>query len=162
LQADKKILPVLEDMGNIITSDKNSITIVGKGIKPVTVDMIDFPDQAQTLAVTAAFADGKSVLIGLESLHVKETDRLKATAEELDRMNVDTQTTYDSLVVHGGKSVKANTIDTYGDQRMAMAFAVAGAVMQDITINDPDVVNKTFPAFWSKLKEIGIGVKEVA
>ena len=160
LQADKKLLPVLEKMGNEITFQKDSITFVGNEIKPVSIDMIDFPDQAQTLAVLVAFAQGASKLSGLESLHVKETDRLKATEKELNKMKIKTQSTYDTVTIEGGKPVAAE-IETYGDQRMAMAFAVAGAKISDVLINDPDVVNKTFPQFWKKLEEIGIEVKEV-
>ena len=160
LQADKKLLAVLQHMGNDIQYATNEITIIGKGITPVSIDMIDFPDQAQTLAVLLAFADGKSKLTGLESLHVKETDRLRATEKELKKMHITTEASYDSLTIFGNKPTAA-TIATYGDQRMAMAFAVASAVIPDVIINDPDVVNKTFPEFWHKLEEIGIGVKEI-
>lgn len=160
LQADKKLLPVLEQMGNEITCGTNEITIVGKAIKPITLDMIDFPDQAQTLAVLLAFAPEKSVLTGLESLHVKETDRLKATVNELERMCVETESTYDTLTIHGGGTAPSH-VETYGDQRMAMAFAIAGAVIPPMVIKNADVVNKTFPEFWDKLKEIGIGVEDV-
>jgi len=161
LQADKKILPVLEGMGNKINYSEDEITIVGGDVKPITIDMIDFPDQAQTLAVLTAFADGKSILTGLHSLHVKETDRLKATVNELQKMKIKTEATNDTLTVYGN-TPEAAAIDTYGDQRTAMSFAVAGAKIQGMIINDPDVVNKTFPKFWDKLKELGIDIKEVA
>jgi 3-phosphoshikimate 1-carboxyvinyltransferase len=161
MQADKKLLSVLERMGNVITYNKDQITIVGKGVKPVNLDMIDFPDQAQTIAVLEAFAKGKSILTGLESLHVKETDRLKATEKELQKMKIETQSSFDTLTIYGNKPT-ATIIDTYGDQRTAMSFAVAGAEIPGMIINDPDVVNKTFPKFWDKLKEIGINVKEIA
>jgi len=158
-QADKKILTVLEQMGNTITYGADEITIIGTQITPVTVDMIDFPDQAQTLAVLAAFAKGKTVLTGLQSLHVKETDRLQATMNELTKMQVKTEATYDTLTIYGGDPQPA-VIDTYGDQRTAMSFAVAGCKLSGIKINDPDVVNKTFPVFWDKLEELGIKVKK--
>ncbi len=161
LQADKKLLPVLEQMGNEIQNGINEITIIGNGITPVYIDMIDFPDQAQTLAVLVAFADGESKLTGLESLHVKETDRLKATEKELNKMRINTKSSYDSLTIHGGNPETA-IVDTYGDQRMAMAFAIAGAKIHEMKINDPDVVNKTFPEFWHKFRDLGIEIKEVA
>lgn len=155
LQADKKLLSVIELMGNEIIYTSNEITIVGKAINAVTIDMIDFPDQAQTLAVLMAFAKGKSTLKGLESLHVKETDRLKATEKELNKMGIRTKSTYDTLTIFGGNP-KTSAVDTYGDQRMAMAFAIAGAKLPNMVINDPEVVNKTFPEFWDILEEIGI------
>ncbi|HWY80036.1 MAG TPA: 3-phosphoshikimate 1-carboxyvinyltransferase [Candidatus Sulfotelmatobacter sp.] len=161
LQADKKLLPILEKMGNEIIIDNNTITIVGKEIKPVTVNMIDFPDQAQTLAVLTAFAKGKSVLTGLESLHVKETDRLKATVSELAKMGIKTESTHDTLTIFGGNPQSAS-IDTYGDQRTAMSFAIAGFKLSNMIINDPDVVNKTFPNFWDMLEEVGMKWNGVA
>ncbi|SRR6266568_4268028 len=161
LQADKKLLPILEQMGNSITHDSTTITIAGNGVKPVTVDMIDFPDQAQTIAILVSFAKGQSVLTGLQSLHVKETDRLKATESELKKMEIKTQSSNDSLTIYGGNPKTAN-IDTYGDHRMAMSFAIAGAKLSGMTISDSEVINKTFPDFWEKLKQIGMDVKEVA
>jgi len=158
LQADKKLLTVAREMGCTITSKKNEITISGNGVLPVTINMIDFPDQAQTVAVLAAFAEGKTVLNGLQSLHVKETDRLKASENELKKMGIKTESTYDSLTIYGGDP-NAAIIDTYGDQRTAMSFAVAGSIIENMVINDPDVVNKTFPEFWNKLEEIGMRVE---
>lgn len=158
-QADRKLLDILEKMGNKITYGDNEITIVGKTIKPVTINMIDFPDQAQTLSVLVSFANGESVICGLETLHVKETDRLKAISEELNRMNITTQTTNDTIVIHGGSPKPAN-INTYGDHRMAMAFTISGAKLSNIAIKDPDVVNKTFPDFWDIIEKIGIKIEK--
>jgi len=160
LQADKKLLQTVREMGSTITSTEDQITIIGNGVKSLSVDMIDFPDQAQTVAVLAAFTEGKTTLQGLQSLHVKETDRLKATVVELTKMQIKTESTHETLIIHGGNP-KPAIINTYGDQRTAMSFAIAGAKISGITINDPDVVNKTFPEFWDKLEQLGIGVKEV-
>lgn len=157
-QADKKLLQILEQMGNKIQIGETKITMFGNGIKPVIVDMIDFPDQAQTLAVLCAFAKGKSILSGLQSLHVKETDRLQAIVNELKKMNIKTEATHDTLIIYGGDP-KGATIDTYGDQRTAMSFAIAGAKLHDMKINNPDVVNKTFPDFWEKLEELGVTIE---
>jgi len=158
LQADKKLISVVEQMGSKITLGDNEIIIVGNGVKPVTVNMIDFPDQAQTIATLAAFANGKTVLTGLQSLHVKETDRLKASETELNKMGIQTESTYDSVTIHGGNP-KGATIATYGDQRTAMSFAIAGSMIENMIINDPAVVNKTFPDFWDKLEQIGIKIE---
>ncbi len=160
VQADKKILKILEDMGSEIKYGENNVAITGRGIKPVNTDMVDFPDQAQTLAVLAAFADGETVLSGLQSLHVKETDRLKAVEIGLNKMNITTKSTYDTLEIFGGDP-KSARINTFGDQRTAMSFAVAGSALYGMEINDPDVVNKTFPEFWDKLEEIGIKIERM-
>lgn len=159
-QADKNLLTVLSQMGNSITPGVDEITIEGKGVKPAVVDMLDFPDQAQTLAVLTAFIKGETLLTGIQSLHIKETDRTKATADGLKKMGIATDSTFDTLTIHGGNPKPAE-IDTYGDQRTAMSFAIAGTVLPGMTINDPDVVNKTFPDFWAKLQEIGVKIEEV-
>ncbi|PJE61831.1 3-phosphoshikimate 1-carboxyvinyltransferase, partial [Candidatus Roizmanbacteria bacterium CG10_big_fil_rev_8_21_14_0_10_39_12] len=77
---------------------------------------------------------------------------------ELLKMNIQTESPdEDTLIIHGGNP-KPATIDTYNDHRMAMSFAVAGAKLNGMKINNPEVVKKTFPAFWEKLREIGISV----
>jgi 3-phosphoshikimate 1-carboxyvinyltransferase len=157
-QADKKLLGVFEKMGSEITYGSNAITIKGNGIQPMEIDVTDFPDQAQTLAVLAAFAEGETKLIGVQSLRVKETERVVALQRELEKMHIKTSSTADSLTIQGGNPRPA-TIDTYGDHRMAMSFAIAGTKLSGIKINDPHVVNKTFPDFWKKLNEIGIQTK---
>ncbi len=155
VQADMKFLKILEAMGSKIIYKKDRITIIGRGVKPVSVDMQDCPDQIQTLGVLAAFANGVTKISGIESLRVKETDRVLAIRNELNKMGIKTSSAHDTLVIHGGNPKPAK-IDTYGDHRMAMSFAVAGAKLSGMEINDPDVVNKTFPNFWKKLNSIGI------
>ena len=155
LQADMRFLKILEDMGNVATHGKDAITIKGKGVVPASVDMRDCPDQAQTLAVLAAFARGMTKITGIRSLRVKETERVVALEHELKKMDIRTESTHDSLTIHGGNP-KAARIDTYGDHRMAMAFAVAGAALEGIEINEPDVVSKTYPHFWDALESIGV------
>ncbi len=157
LQADMGFLKILEQMGNEIVYEERAITVVGKGVKAMEVDMEHCPDQAQTLAVLAAFAPGKTVISGVRSLRVKETERVKALEQELAKMGIKTESTNDVLTIYGG-SPQAATIDTYGDHRMAMSFAVAGAVLPGMRINNPEVVGKTFPDFWDKLQSIGIAI----
>lgn len=154
-QADKKLLTVLEKMGNKITYGNNEITIEGKGVKTIEIDVTDFPDQAQTLAVLAAFAKGTTKLSGIQTLRVKETNRVLALQTELQKMGIKTKVTNDRLTIFGGNPNPA-LIDTYHDHRMAMAFAVAGTKLTGIKINHPEVVNKTFPEFWEKLSSLGV------
>ena len=154
VQADIRFLKTLEDMGNTVSYGKNSITIEGHGVKAVSVNMEDFPDQAQTLAVLAAFAEGTTTIRGVQSLRIKETERVKAVEAELKKMGIRTESTEDTIIVHGGEP-RAARIDTYGDHRMAMSFAVAASKLPGMVINDPDVVSKTFPRFWKSLALIG-------
>lgn len=153
-QADMKFIKILEDMGNKITYGKNSLTIKGEGAKAVNVDMTDCPDTIQTLAVLASFAKGITKISGIASLRIKETDRVAALRKELAKMGIKTSSTNDVLTVYGGNPKPAK-INTYGDHRMAMSFAVAGAKLDKMEIANPDVVNKTFPGFWQKLRSLG-------
>lgn len=155
LQADMGFFRILERMGADLSYGDDSITVAGHGVKALEVDMEDCPDQAQTLAVLAAFAKGKTVISGVRSLRVKETERVKAVEAELAKMGVKTESTSDVLTIYGGNPEPA-VIDTYGDHRMAMSFAVAGTLLPGMRINNPEVVGKTFPDFWEKMQEIGV------
>lgn len=154
-QGDFEFMKILEKMGSKIIARNNEIKIVGTGVKPLSVDMENCPDQIQTLSVLAAFAKGKTKITGIQTLRVKETDRVKAIAAELAQMGIKTRTTRNSLEIFGGNPHSA-AINTYNDHRMAMAFAIAGTKLEGMIINNLDAVTKTFPDFWKKLNSIGI------
>lgn len=160
-QGDLNFIKILESMGNKVEYGEDYILIEGMGVKSVDVDMEPCPDQAQTLAVVTAFAEGKTHMVGVRSLRVKETERVQATVDELEKMGIKTEDTDDTLSIYGGNPNTAE-IDTYHDHRMAMSFAQAGAVLEEgIIINDPMVVTKTVPRFWDMLREMGIEVEEI-
>jgi 3-phosphoshikimate 1-carboxyvinyltransferase len=156
-QPDMDFLMILKKMGAEVIPEKNGLTVVGRGVTPLTVDMEGCPDQAQTLAVLAAFAKGTTTITGVRSLRVKETERVVAVENELRKMGIETLSTHDTLTIHGGNP-KPTRIDTYGDHRMAMSFAVGGTLLDGMEIQDPSVVEKTFPRFWETLSSIGVGV----
>jgi len=149
-QADRRFLDILAQMGSKVKLGADKVTVSGRGVRPVDVDMSDCPDQAMTMAVLAGFADGKTVIRGVQSLRVKETERVVAVEQELAKMGIRTESTLDVLTIYGGNP-RAATVDTYGDHRMAMAFAVAGTRLPGMTIKNPEVVSKTFPDFWDVL-----------
>jgi len=158
-QGDKEFFSILSGMGNEIVYTKNAVTVIGKCIKPVIVNMGNCPDQIQTVAVLAACANGQTKISGISTLRVKETDRVAALTAELDKMGIKTETTNDSIVIHGGNPHGA-TIKTYNDHRTAMSFAIVGTAVEGITIKDPDVVTKTFPDFWDQLKKVGVKISK--
>lgn len=160
-QGDMKYVDFLEMMGCRVrrNAEEGWIEVEGnKKLRGIQVDMNDTPDSAQTLAVTAAFAEGITIIKGIGHLKIKETDRIEAPKNELIKMGVEVSSTADSLKIIGGDPHGA-TIETYGDHRMAMAFAVAGTRIPGIIINNPDVVSKSFPGFWGKIQELGIGIR---
>ncbi|MFA6393831.1 MAG: 3-phosphoshikimate 1-carboxyvinyltransferase [Patescibacteria group bacterium] len=157
-QGDAKFPDLLKRMGaKVIKNQKeNWIEVSGTGrLKGISVNMENMPDTAQTLAIVAAFAKDKTKITGLSTLRHKETDRLSALKNELKKMGVRSEITANSITIHGGRPGSA-IIDTYGDHRMAMAFAIAGSRIPDLAIKDPAVVSKSFPEFWSLLKSIGV------
>lgn len=153
MQADRKFLNILAQMGNKVSMSDHGITIIGKQVLPQSLDMEDCPDQVQTMAVLAAFAKGVTKISGVRSLRLKETERVEALKNELAKMGIRTEDTHDTLTIYGG-TPHAAIIDTYGDHRMAMAFAVAGTKLPGMKVRQPEVVNKTFPTFWDKLRSL--------
>lgn len=156
-QADMQLMESLEKLGSTIDRGDNSITIKGKMIPNIDIDMEDFPDQVQTMAVLCAFVPGTSVIRGVRSLRIKETERVIAVQAELKKMGISTKATHDVLTIYGGLP-EAAAINTYNDHRMAMSFAIAGTKVAGMQINDPHVVAKTVPHYWQMLKEIGITI----
>ena len=155
-QGEFEILNIFGAMGAKIEHKDDSVTVFGPPeIKPINVDMSNCPDSAQTVAVVAAFAQGESVITGLSTLPNKETDRLAAIQDQLAKMGVKSETTSDSITIYGGFPNVAE-IRTYHDHRIAMAFSLACVKMDSIKIENPDVVDKSFPKFWQMLKKIGV------
>jgi 3-phosphoshikimate 1-carboxyvinyltransferase len=94
---------------------------------------------------------------GLRTLRIKETDRISALQTELAKMGFELQATDDSLSWDGTQTTQQSpfSIATYHDHRMAMAFAPCALRLGEITIDDPDVVSKSYPTYWSDLEKIG-------
>jgi 3-phosphoshikimate 1-carboxyvinyltransferase len=153
-QGDAALTDVLALMGAEVTRSDSAVTVRGTGhLRAVDVDLGDLPDMAMLVAVLAAFADGPSVIRGVAVIRGHETDRIAAVASELGRCGVRAVPTDDGWVVHPSEPGPA-VIETYGDHRMAMSFAVLGLRAPGITIADPDCVAKTFPGFWSVLEAL--------
>lgn len=152
-QADMEFLAILQKMGAHVDMLDDAIRVTGESLRPIDVSMGNCPDQAMTAAVLCAFANGTSIIRDIQSLRVKETERVVALQQELAKMGIKTEATEDTLTIHGGKP-QAATIDTYGDHRMAMAFAVAGTKLSGVHIKNPEVVAKTYPAFWHDLEHV--------
>jgi len=151
LQGDAGFKDVLARMGCLASTGGGKTTLKGPArLTGIDIDLEAMPDMAQTLAVVAAFADRPSRIRGLASLRVKETDRLKAVATELPKLGVGVQEGHDDWTILPPRDgvYRGASIATYGDHRMAMAFAVAGLRVPGVVIEDPGCVAKTFPDFW--------------
>ena len=108
-----------------------------------------------TLLAAVATADSPSTVTGLRTLRVKETDRIAALANELQRIGCTVRTTHDSITVDPRtRHENPVQIETYNDHRMAMAFAVLGLVRPGISIKNPACVSKSYPTFWRDLARL--------
>ena len=156
LQGDLEFTKILKQMGASVTLTKESITVVGVSIlQGVDVDLLDMPDQAQTLAVLALFAKGTTTIRGLHTLRLKETDRLAALSTELQKFGAGvTVRGEDTLIIQPPETLHAAEVDTYEDHRMAMSFAMAGTRLNGVKIRDAECVNKTYPGFFADLQKL--------
>ncbi len=154
VQGDARFIEVLGKMGCEITLDPNFLEVRGTGhLKGIDVDLNAMPDMAQTLAVTALFAEGPTTIRNVANLRVKETDRITATATELRKLGATVEEGQDALRITPGP-LHGAAIDTYDDHRMAMSFALAGLRIPGVVINDPECVSKTFPDFFDRFSAL--------
>ena len=155
VQGDKRLADVLAEMGCAVTWTAESCEVVAPagGLRGGTFDLNDMSDQAQTLSVVALFADSPTRIENVWNLRIKETDRLRALHTELTKLGAQVEEGRDYLVVHplAPHEARPAEIDTYGDHRMAMAFALAGLGFPGVVIREPACVTKTFPDFFSVL-----------
>jgi 3-phosphoshikimate 1-carboxyvinyltransferase len=132
----------------------HSVEVTGNRLVGADVDLRDLSDTAPTLAVVAALADGPTTITGIGFIRGKESDRIGGPVAELNRCAVPAEETADGFIVRPDGPPHAAIIRTYDDHRMAMAFALLGLVVPGIEIEDPEVVAKTFPDFFTALDQL--------
>ncbi len=156
LQGDVGFADLLHQMGAELVFGPDFITITGTGrLEGINVSMGDMPDMAQTLAAVALFADGPTTMRDLHTLRVKETDRIAALSNELQKLGAEVEIERDTMTIHPPEKLKAAHIDTYDDHRMAMSFGVVATRASGIVIKDAQCVNKTYPRFFDDLARLG-------
>ncbi len=162
IQGDKKLVEIYSKLGvktefieNKIFLEKDTECLLPKNLD---LDLTENPDIAQTIAVTC-FGLGISCNIkGLHTLKIKETDRLVALKNEIEKLGGKIEITDDSLKLYPSFEIKKNiSIKTYNDHRMAMAFAPL-SLLVPIYIENPDVVTKSYKNFWSDLRAINFEI----
>lgn len=162
-QGDSAIVGIMDQLGVATKFEEDGVTLTKKtATETLTQDFSDCPDLAQTVAVVCAAKQIPATLSGLESLRIKETDRVAALQNELAKIGA-------TLEEEDGRgkiipstsadySGKELDFDTYEDHRMAMAFAPLAA-NATVTIEDPSVVDKSYPRFWKDLAEAGVATE---
>jgi 3-phosphoshikimate 1-carboxyvinyltransferase len=160
VQGDRRLADVLAEMGCRTVWREDACEVAGPpggALRGGTFDLNDMPDQAQTLAVCGLFADRPVRIENVWNLRIKETDRLRALARELARLGAEVDEEEDALTVHplANGAARPAAIETYGDHRMAMAFAVAGLRLPGLALRDPGCVAKTYPGFFADWERLG-------
>lgn len=154
LQGDVRFVDCLEKMGCRVWEENNSIVVQNDGqLHGVTVDMHHISDTAQTLAVTALFADSPTTIVNVANMRVKETDRIAAVCSELKKLGAKVEEYPDGLKIYPlpVDQYLPAVIETYNDHRMAMSFALAGLRIPGVDIQNPECTSKTFPKFFDVL-----------
>jgi len=153
LQGDVRFVDLLAAMGCQVEKGPAGITVHGRTLRGVDVDMNDISDTVMTLAAVACFADGPTTICNVGHIRHKETDRLSAVATELRKVGAKVQEAADGLTI-APAPLHGAVLDTYNDHRMAMSMALIGLAVPGIVIHDPGCVAKTYPDFWEDLEKL--------
>jgi 3-phosphoshikimate 1-carboxyvinyltransferase len=155
LQGDLRFLEILDTMGCAVSASEVGVEVTGplSNHDDLAFDLNDAPDMVPALAVVSAFRKGKTTLKNILHLRVKESDRVAALTNELQKVGAQAEKTADGMIIQGTANRGAE-IECYNDHRIAMSFAIAGLAIDGINITDPDCVKKSFPDFWTKLEAL--------
>jgi 3-phosphoshikimate 1-carboxyvinyltransferase len=158
VQGDKAIMAILKSMGVNGKVCEDSVEIEGKGcaLRPVEVNAKNIPDLVPAIAILACYAKGISHIFGAHRLRLKESDRLESLYLELTKMGAQITINDDGLIIQGGSPLHGTAIDPHNDHRIAMACAVAALGAEGETIiQNAECVRKSYPQFFTHLKQIG-------
>ena len=169
MQGDEKFLEIAEKTGAKVNRAEERVEIIPpEEIKPLgNVDFGTMPDVSMTGMILAAFSEGSSHFVGLESLRVKECDRIAAMESGLISLGIGIEVTGDDVVIKPNSKFKIQNskirIDSHEDHRIAMVFGVIRAAFDlDFKISDPNCVAKSWPDFWVELADWSGGLRKVA
>ncbi len=158
-QGDKKLIPILQQMGAEIIIEKDRLKIINKSSKNnltgTTIDCSDMPDLVPTLAIIGTQAKGKTTLINAAHARIKETDRINSMVTELKKMGAQIEEKEDGMIIHESKLSGAK-LHGYNDHRTIMALSLAGLLADGKTeIDTAEGIQKTFPNFVEAMKSLG-------
>jgi len=162
LQGDSRLVDIYKIFGVETKFEENNIILTKNKIdlpKSINLNLKDSPDLAQTIIVTCLGLGVDCKLDGLHTLKIKETDRLIALKNEIEKFNVDkVEITENSITLENNSNLKHQVIiETYNDHRMAMSFAPL-SLKVPLKINNPEVVTKSYINFWNDLESLGFNI----
>ena len=156
LQGDVGFAAALEQMGCEVAWESDRVTVTGRPLHGIDIDMNAISDTAQTLSAVAVFADSPTTIRNVGHMRHKETDRIAAVVTELKRAGIHAEELADGLRIHPGTPQPAE-IQTYDDHRMAMSFSLLGLKVPGIRILDPGCTAKTYPRYFEDLAALCAG-----
>ncbi|MCB2355722.1 3-phosphoshikimate 1-carboxyvinyltransferase [Clostridium estertheticum] len=161
LQGDKVIVDIIKSMGGNITIKDGILKASKSNLKGTIVDASQCPDLVPIVAVLAALSEGTTEIINAGRVRIKESDRLKAMATELNKIGAEVIEKEDSLIIHGKPNLYGGVVSSWNDHRIAMAMAIASIRCSDeLTIEDSEAVKKSYPEFYEDFKSLGGKVNE--
>lgn len=166
MQGDSKVADLFLDLGvdTEFTDDGVILTKSDRVTKKMFHNFVNEPDLAQTFAVTCCMMGIPFLFTGLQTLKIKETDRIEALKRELKKLGFILHDRANSMLEWDGERcfpTENAVIKTYEDHRMAMAFAPAAIKLSEINIDEPKVVSKSYPQYWKDLQKVGFEIKEI-
>ena len=162
-QGDAAIVDILSNMGADIHWDlsKETITVSKSTLSGTTIDVGDTPDLLPTIAILGAAATGETTIVNCSHVRYKETDRVSAMSEELQKLGVKTKEQSDKLTIYGSNSPPLGTkLNGRGDHRIIMSLSVLGLISSgEIQISGAEHVAVSYPEFFQVLKSLGAEIK---
>jgi len=160
-QGDKAIAEILQNSGARLKRDNHSINTESSFLHAFEVDVSQYPDIAPILAVVAALSMGTSKITGAARLRIKESDRLRAIASELNKLGAEIYEDEDSLTITGVEALQGGEVDSWGDHRIAMALAVAAIKCKNsVVLHNSSVIDKSYPNFFDDYMMLGGNLHE--
>ena len=155
-QGDKEIAEILKRFGAKVEFTDNGVRVQKGDLKATDIDARQIPDLVPILAVCATFAEGITHITGAERLRIKESDRLSAIANAINKLGGNVIEKPDGLVITGVKSLKGGTVQGVNDHRIVMAMSVATLMATDtVTITDMESIKKSFPNYFEEYNRLG-------
>lgn len=149
-QGDRAVLDILRRFGADVLCADDHVTVRRKQLHGITIDAAAIPDLIPVLSTVAAAAQGDTHIVHAERLRLKESDRLRTTAQLLTALGGCVEELPDGLIIHGQGGLIGGTVDACGDHRIAMSAAVAACICQEpVTITGSECVEKSYPRFWT-------------
>lgn len=154
LQGDAAMLDILRRMGALIEWRDGAVQALPARLCAAEIDAREIPDLVPALAVLCSLAEGTSRITGAGRLRIKESDRLRAMASELQALGADVAEGFDSLTITGRPTLSGGAVDAHGDHRIAMAMAVAAiGCSGPVRLTGWEHVNKSYPRFWDDFEK---------